>query len=339
MSLQQLGTRGEGSAGPMSLPGGSGVDDAAPVPDYTLRQLEYFVAVAESGSVTGAAARVHLSQSAMSTALSDLERVLGVQLLVRHHARGVTLTSAGEDLLSDARALLRQAQDLESAATQHGSGVSGRVTLGCFAILAPYVMPRLLHEVGERLPDVELATTEEALDGLAEGLRHGRLELTLGYDLGHSAGIRHHPLFSVPPHVVLPVGHRAAGRRSVPLTALEGEPLVLLDLPHSRDYFARLFEAAGVVPRVQYRTHSAETARALVARGMGYTVLNLQAAHHVSLEGDPYAVVPLSSPLPREESDLRVVLASSEGSRPTRRAQAVADLVASLFSSSPQPNR
>lgn len=310
-----------------------------PVPDYTLRQLEYFVAVAESGSVTGAAQRVHLSQSAMSTALSDLERVLGVQLLVRHHARGVSLTAAGEDLLSDARALLRQAQELESAATQHGSGVTGRVTLGCFAILAPYVMPRLLHEVGERLPGVELATTEEALDGLAEGLRHGRLELTLGYDLGHSAGVRQRALFSVPPHVVLPTEHRLAGKRSVSLPQLDGEPMVLLDLPHSRDYFARLFDAAGVVPDVRYRTHSAETARALVARGMGYTVLNLQAAHHVSLEGDPYAVVPLTSSLPREESDLRVVLASSEGNRLTRRAQAVAEVVHDLYASSPQPKR
>ena len=327
------------SAGPIWLPSYAVLVDASLVPDYTLRQLEYFVAVAESGSVTGAAQRVHLSQSAMSTALSDLERVLGVQLLVRHHARGVSLTAAGEDLLSDARALLRQAQELESAATQHGSGVTGRVTLGCFAILAPYVMPRLLHEVGERLPGVELATTEEALDGLAEGLRHGRLELTLGYDLGHSAGVRQRALFSVPPHVVLPTEHRLAGKRSVSLQQLDGEPMVLLDLPHSRDYFARLFDAAGVVPDVRYRTHSGETARALVARGMGYTVLNLQAAHHVSLEGDAYAVVPLTSTLPREESDLRVVLASSEGNRLTRRAQAVAEVVHDLYSSSPQPKR
>lgn len=323
----------------MGLPAYAVLVDASRVPDYTLRQLEYFVAVAESGSVTGAAQRVHLSQSAMSTALSDLERVLGVQLLVRHHARGVTLTPAGEDLLSDARALLRQAQDLESAATAHGSGVSGRVSLGCFAILAPYVMPQLLQEVGERLPGVELATTEEALDGLAEGLRHGRLELTLGYDLGHASGVRQRTLFSVPPHVVLPTDHRLAGKRSVSLQQLEGEPMVLLDLPHSRDYFARLFDAAGVEPDVRYRTHSAETARALVARGMGYTVLNLQAAHHVSLEGDEYAVVPLTSPLPREEAELRVVLASWEGNRLTRRAQAVAEVVTALLSSSPQPKR
>ena len=80
---------------------------------YTLRQLEYFGAVAESGSITGAAAQVHLSQSAMSTALADLERALDVQLLQRHHARGVTLTPAGEQLLIASRrprARLRAAQ-------------------------------------------------------------------------------------------------------------------------------------------------------------------------------------------------------------------------------------
>ena len=74
--------------------------------EYTLRQLEYFVAVAEAGSVTAAAAAVHLSQSAMSTALADLERALDVQLLLRHHARGVTLTAAGEQLVVASRQLL-----------------------------------------------------------------------------------------------------------------------------------------------------------------------------------------------------------------------------------------
>ncbi|MEO8328444.1 MAG: LysR family transcriptional regulator, partial [Candidatus Nanopelagicales bacterium] len=74
---------------------------------FTLRQLEYFVAVAEAGTITAAAEQIHLSQSAMSTALADLERVFGVQLLVRHHSRGVTLTPSGEDLLVTARELLR----------------------------------------------------------------------------------------------------------------------------------------------------------------------------------------------------------------------------------------
>jgi hypothetical protein len=71
---------------------------------------------------------------------------------------------------------------------------------------------------------------------------------------------------------------------------------------------------------------------------MGYTVLNLQAAHHVSLEGHPYAVVPLTTSLGADESALRVVLASAEGARLTRRAQSVSDLCVELFGSSPQSN-
>ena len=112
----------------------SGRDERSPAARFTLRQLEYFVAVAEAGTVTAAAEQVHLSQSAMSTALADLERVLGVQLLVRHHARGVTLTPSGEELLISARLLLRQADDLDMSAHSLGEGLEGRVRLGCFAI-------------------------------------------------------------------------------------------------------------------------------------------------------------------------------------------------------------
>lgn len=302
--------------------------------DYTLRQLEYFVAVAEAGSVTGAAQRVHLSQSAMSTALSDLERALGVQLVTRHHARGITLTAAGLDLLSAARALLRQAQELEATAGQLGGEV-GRVTLGCFSVLCPYVLPALLAEAKQFLPDVEIVTSEESLDSLADGLRAGRLELTLGYGLGRPAGVTHTSLYSVPPHVVLPVDHRFAQQRSITLKQLEGEPLVLLDLPHSRDYFAGLFTAEGISPVVRYRTYSAETARALVARGLGYTVLNLQAARHVSLDGLSYAVVPLDARKSLGESELEVVLGSNEHTKLTRRAQAVAELCIRVLKQSP----
>jgi len=97
------------------------------MPNYTLRQLEYFVAVAETGTVTAAAAKVHLSQSAMSTALADLERLLAVQLVLRHHARGITLTAAGSRLLVEARQLLRQADELQSLATHLGGEVTGRL--------------------------------------------------------------------------------------------------------------------------------------------------------------------------------------------------------------------
>lgn len=292
---------------------------------YTLRQLEYFVAVAESGTVTGAASRVHLSQSAMSTALADLERSLRVQLVLRHHARGVSLTPAGERLLVAARQLLGQADDLQSLAGDLGDDLAGHLTLGCFAILAPFVLPPVLAAADEQLPGLQVATTEEPLDRLETGLLEGRLELAIGYDLGFGADIDREPLFSVPPHVVLPLGHRLSRRKRISLAQLDDEPMVLMDLPHSRDYFTRLFAAGGATPNVRYRTHSAELARALVARGLAYAVLNLRPESEVSLEGLPYVTVPLDvadSP----DASLRVVLLRPAATRATRRAAAVADL-------------
>ena len=289
---------------------------------YTLRQLEYFVAVAEAGTVTAAADRVHLSQSAMSTALADLERVLGVQLLVRHHARGVTLTRAGEELLIAARELLRQAEDLESTAHALGEGLVGRVRLGCFAILSPYLLPPLLAAVDEQLPGLQVEPVEESLDGVESGLREGRFELAVTYDLGLGAGFVCESLLEVRPYALLPADHRLRSEDSVRLTDLADEPFVLLDLPHSRDYFTAAFTTAGVAPIIRYRTRSAETARALVGRGLGWSLLNLRPATDDSVEGRPVIARPLADPVPA----LSVVLAKAVGSRPTRRAEALAGL-------------
>jgi len=303
------------------------------MPAYTLRQLEYFVAVGETGSVSRAAARVHLSQSAMSTAIADLERLLSVQLVMRHHAKGITLTAAGAELLHEARRLLSQAEDLQLSASLLGEAVAGRLTLGCFTVLAPYVLPALLSASTAAYPDLTLETTEEPLDQLTAGLRDGRVELAIGYDIDLGPGLDIHPLFTVPPHVVLPADHRLARRRRVSLAALADEPLILLDLPHSRDYFARLFATAGVQPKIAYRTQSADMARALVARGGGYCVLNLRPRSAVSVDGRPYAMVPLDAQLPAAISDLTVVLMHLHGVRLTRRVQAVIELAAEAITS------
>jgi DNA-binding transcriptional LysR family regulator len=297
------------------------------VPRFTLKQLEYFVAVAETGSVTGAAATIPLSQSALSTALADLERVLGVQLLLRHHARGVTLTPAGERLVLIARALLGQAEDLQTTAGEIGGAALGNVTLGCFSVLAPYVLPQIHAAAAEQLPGLQVDVVEGSLDELESGVLSGKLELALGYDLGFGPGLLRQSLFQVPAYLLLPAGHRLAGRRRLTLQALAGEPMVLLDLPHSRDYFLAAFERAGVEPVVRYRTRSVELARALVGRGLAYTVLNLRPAGDTSLDGLPVRPVPLMDPPPA----LEAVLLQAEGVRATRRAEAVAALCRSVL--------
>jgi DNA-binding transcriptional LysR family regulator len=302
------------------------------VPRYTLRQLEYFVAVADSGTVTAAAAGLHLSQSAMSTAVADLERALGVQLLMRHHARGVTLTPAGDQLLVVARQLLSQAEDLESSAHALGGELSGRVPLGCFAVLSPYLVPRVLAAADEQLPALQVEPQEETLDGVAEGLLAGRFELALTYDLGSGAGLVREPLSTVAPHAVLAASHPRAGQRSVRLADLAEEPFALLDLPHSREYFESVFAASGVEPPVRYRTRSTETVRALVGRGLAWGLLNLRPAHEQTVEGLPVVTLPLTGAGP----SLTVVLARAATARPTRRADALAALCRDVLTERPR---
>jgi DNA-binding transcriptional LysR family regulator len=290
------------------------------VAEYTLRQLEYFVAVAECGSVTGAATRVHLSQSAMSTALADLERALDVQLLLRHHARGITLTPAGEQLLVASRRLLAQAGELKSEAHGLGQGLAGAVSIGCFEVLAPYVLPDLLATCAERYPHLQLDTHEVDLDGLAEGILNGRFELGLGYELAPDPRLVVERVLTLPPYALLPAGHRFAHRAKVRLIQLADEPLALLDLPQSRDYFRSMFAAAGVEPNIRYRSRSVETLRALVGHGLAYTLLNLQPAVATSLDGQPVTSLALEG----GGTPLEVVLVTAAGSRPTHRAAAVA---------------
>ncbi|HSZ40006.1 MAG TPA: LysR family transcriptional regulator [Trebonia sp.] len=300
------------------------------MPEYTLRQLQYFVAAAEAGTVTQAAEAVHLSQSAMSTALADLEKAFQVQLLVRHHARGISLTPAGQELLVATRQLLAQAADLLTAAQGLGGSLTGTVQLGCYSVPAPYVLPELLAAAAEELPGLQVETAEVNLAELAEGVANGRYELGIGYDLLEDDRLTQQRLYSLRPYVLLPGKHRWVKRQSVRLAELADEPMVLLDLPHSRDYFRRIFTSAGVTPTVRYRSASVETCRTLVGRGLAYTVLNLQPKVPVSLDGHPVAAVPIRDDAPV----LSLVLMTAANARPTRRAQAIAQLCRDRLSAS-----
>lgn len=299
--------------------------------EYTLRQLEYFVAVAEAGSITRAATKVHLSQSAMSTAITDLEAALGVQLVMRHHAKGVTLTPAGAEVLLAGRQLLAAAAELRDVAHGLGSSVSGTLEIGCFEVVAPYLLPALLARAAVELPDLQLRPAEVDLADLVDGVAAGRFELGIGYDLVADARLTTTPLFTLPPYVLVGGSHALAAASSVTLAELADEPMALLDLPHSRDYFRKVFDAVGVVPRVDYRSTSVETCRALVGRGLAYTVLNLHSAVPMSLDGYPLAAIEVSDAVP----GLAVVLMSPANATMTRRADAVAQLCRDLFVGEP----
>lgn len=287
-------------------------------PRVSLRQLAYFVAAADLGTMTEAARRSHVSQSAVSLALGDLERTLGVQLVLRHKARGLTLTPAGRHVLVDARRLLNQAGELESTARSLGVDLGGRLTIGCYLTLAPFLLPRILDEFYTAQPGVELDFVEGTHTDLQRQLLDGSSEIALLFDLDPMPGIEYVTLYETRPHVLLAASHPLASQSAIQLADLVDEPAIMLDVPESIQYLNDAFAHIAASPHIQHRTISFEMVRSLVARNLGYSLLFQQPIVNVSYEGKPVVTLPIAD----HRNPIPVVLARPQHARPTRRAEA-----------------
>ncbi|MFT9096752.1 MAG: LysR family transcriptional regulator, partial [Gluconobacter cerinus] len=123
---------------------------------YTLRQLEYFVAAGEAGSIRHASERLSISQPSISTAISHLELELNVQLFIRHHAQGLSLTSVGQILMEEAKRVLGMAENLYSLAAETTDQVRGTLSVGSMVTLEPMLMHELVHSFCTRYPATEI---------------------------------------------------------------------------------------------------------------------------------------------------------------------------------------
>ena len=289
-------------------------------PDVTLTQLRYFERAAAHGSMTHAAVEVRVAQSAVSAAVAQLERQVGTQLFIRQRARGLALTAAGEEFLSDARAVLAHMDEVLETARGRGEQVRGTIRVACFVTLAPFFLPELLADLAEHHPGIEVEVIETEAEGLSTALRTGTAEIGLGYDLGLGSEIERQVVADVEPYVILPPEHRLTSRSRIHLADLANDSMVLLDLPHSREYFQQVLASAGVTPVVRYRSGSYETVRGLVARGHGYSILNQRPVEDVTYGGARVVPRPIADDLP----PLSIVIARLSTVRSTARARAVA---------------
>lgn len=289
---------------------------------FTLRQLEYFVAVCEAGSMSVAAQQIPVSQSSVSLAISQLEATFGTSLLIRHRAQGVSLTPEGRRFLARVRMLLRDADELGRLGAELSHELSGRLEFGCMVTISPLIAPQLCREFMTTHPSVSVELVECGSDELTAGLRHGRLSLALMYDLEPGDDdLTFEPLLDLPPYAIVAEGHPLAGRKRVSLAELAEEPMVLLDLPLSREYFRSLFLAEGLSPRIGYRSLRAETVRALVANGFGYSLVNARPRLDRASDGRNVVSVPVvGKPRPRTLGVARV-----KDTKPTRVADAFRD--------------
>ena len=273
--------------------------------NISLRQLEYFAAAARHGGAARAAEALSVSQPSISKAIADLEALWGETLFVRRHARGLELTAAGHMRHREAHALLESARALEGPRTDEEAGL---LRVGCLATLAPRHLPAMLVRMRERHPRVEIEVHEGDTEALLQMLERGALDTALLYDLGLARPVRLEPVTAFVPYALLPARHALAARASLSLAALAQEPFILIDLPHSREYFLSLFRQAGVAPRIAHATPSIEMGRSLVANGLGVSLLTTRPVRDWSYDGKRLACRRLRGPLAAQA----VVLATPE---------------------------
>ena len=265
---------------------------------FTLRQLGYFIAAAETGSITLASRRASISQPAISTAISHIERELGVQLFLRHHAQGLSLTPSGRALLRQAKQLLKQAESLYTAADDTNHPLRGELSVGWFETVAPILMPATVQAFLKSFPEARVRSQDGDQEELLRALRQATIEIAVTYDLQIGDDIDFQPLASLAPCVLLSVEHPLARERSVRLAQLAPLPMVLLDMPLSRDYFTALFSRERLEPNIAWSSTRLEVVRTMVANGLGYTLQNVRPRCEVALDGRRLCRVPLAGDPP-----------------------------------------
>ncbi|MDX2376789.1 LysR family transcriptional regulator [Microbacterium sp. LRZ72] len=299
--------------------------------ELTFRQLTHFVAAAEEGTISGAAARLRFSPSALSASITELERALGAELCVRRRAQGVSLTPTGRLVLAKARRLIDDVAELNYSVRGNDAGLVGPLVVGCFVTLAPALLPRLLDEFEARHPGVSLDFVVGAQDELSAALLSGAIDVAIMYDMGGSEGIEHFDLYQAHGYALFGEGNPLAERETVTLEEAVELPLVLYDQTPSTRYAMSMFEARGLTPYIRHRTHAFELTRSIVARSdRAYAVLVQRPANKLSYEGLPIIEKEIT-PTPPAVS---VVFAWAHDAELSPRARALAELIRQQYPAS-----
>lgn len=303
--------------------------------NFSLRQLRYFIAFVENGGVAQAARMIHISQPSISSAIKELEEEFGIRLVYRNRTAGVSLTPAGSSFYQHALDLMRQARQFHSKVAVENGIVAGDLKVGCFETLAPMYAPLLMASFQRAHSQVAIQLHVAPHQRLIEGLRDGTYDMLICYahDLPASIG-RASLIRDLVPHALVPPEHRFADMPEVELSMLAAEPLILLDIWPSNEYFLGLFDRAHLSPRLAHKAPSLELVRGMVAHGLGVSVLVSEPASGQTYDGLDVVSVPIQDPM----EPCEIVLAWSGTDEPPPLCRVFADHCRELLSACNGPD-
>ena len=212
-------------------------------------------------------------------------------------------------------------------APRAANDASASLRIGCFVTLGPYFVPRLTAGLLADWPEADVGIVEGTQTQLVDGLRGGAFDSALTYDLELDDDIAVEVLGETTPHVLLPQAHPLAARSEITLAELAPEPMVLLDIPPSRNYFSSLFRDAGLQANIRFHSPSFEMVRGMVGYGLGYAILVTKPANSMTYDGRALVVRRLAD----EVRPGRIVVARRTDHAPTPLTDAFADHCRSVF--------
>jgi DNA-binding transcriptional LysR family regulator len=253
----------------------------------SLRNVRYFIAVAEAESITGATQSLNISQSVITDAIKGLETELGAQLFVRH-ARGMVLTHAGHQFLRHAHQILATVRNAQQAMSSRPDTVSGRLNIGVTTMVTGYFLPYLLDHYRRVFPKVQVNVIEDQREYIEHLLVNGELDVAvlIVSNIENTQALETESLVTAAWRLWLPANHALRGLGSISLREIADEAMIMLKVDELEDSTTAWWRAAGLRPNVVMRTASVEAVRSLVATGSGLSILPDVLYRPWSLDGD-----------------------------------------------------
>jgi DNA-binding transcriptional LysR family regulator len=236
-------------------------------------QLRYFLAVAQAGRFTAAAKACNVSQPSLSIQIAKLEDELGGPLFERTR-KGGKLTARGETFLPRAKAILEQMESAREDAKALSGLTLGKVSLGCMPTTGAHLLPPILTAFRKSYPKIQVQLKEESSPDLARDLEQGEIELAIMDEAGLSPGLAHQTILTEELLLALPAKHPLAGKEALTLRQVAEEPFILMKAGHGfRQITLDFYRKAGLEPKVVFESGGIETVQALVAAGLGISLV------------------------------------------------------------------
>ncbi len=288
---------------------------------YTLKQCQYFKAIAEHGGIAQAARALNLSQPAIAQALNKLESLYAVKLFLRHHAQGVELTPQGREFYTVVCHLLNSAESAERNMHLITSHQKLSIKLGCFHTLSSFCMIPIVRHYKKNREELSIIGQEMLQAELLEKLSNGQLDVGITYDMGlQKSPLKKKHIACLKPQVILSPDHPLAHLKVINAQQLVGLPFIMFDGSGSKEYYQRLLQELGIQPNIALASRNMETVRSAVANNLGFSFTNIRPQTTSTYDGKTV----VTRPLAQDCSPLSVVMVLSLAAS---QSMAIADFI------------